>query len=235
MLVIVAMLAFSVRLVDFAMGVSSMSGIAFAEEKKTPEMEEAGDTKMKLAMSTPPEENEPEEGGGEEPEGEDITPTAPIAVPSNGIEWRDAKDEAVVKSDVKQDVLNDITARKEALNTRERELIAREALLKAAEQELDQKYRELTVLRNQIEGLLEKQSEEEEARVVSLVKIYEGMKPKNAANIFNTLDLDVLIQVMSKMSERKLSPILASMDAERARTVTIMLAEERQLPRLPKN
>ena len=85
------------------------------------------------------------------------------------------------------------------------------------------------------EKLLEDQSEEEKARIASLVKIYEGMKPKEAARIFDTLDLDILVNVVSQMSERKLSPVLASMNPERARTVTIMLAEQKTLPEMPEN
>jgi flagellar motility protein MotE (MotC chaperone) len=90
-------------------------------------------------------------------------------------------------------------------------------------------------LRREIENLLQKQSEEEMARINSLVKIYQGMKPKDAARIFDTLDLDILVVVVSKMSERKLSPVLAAMNPERARTVTIMLAEQKQLPSLPQS
>jgi flagellar motility protein MotE (MotC chaperone) len=116
---------------------------------------------------------------------------------------------------------------------REKALATRQALLEAAERELDQKVRELTVLRTEIEGLMVKQTEEEKARTQSLVRIYEGMKAKDAARIFNTLDTDVLLQVMTQMSERKSSPILAEMDPERARTVTILMAQQQQLPALP--
>jgi flagellar motility protein MotE (MotC chaperone) len=114
-------------------------------------------------------------------------------------------------------------------------MVTREALLRAAEQEIDRKYNELAQLRGEIEKLLQKQSDEEQARIVSLVKIYEGMKPADAARIFDTLDIDVLMQVMSKMSERKLSPVMAAMNPERAKTMTIMLAEQKQLPSLPAN
>ena len=55
----------------------------------------------------------------------------------------------------------------------------------------------------EIQDLLKQQSEEEKARIASLVKIYEGMKPKDAARIFNTLDTDILLDVVGKMSERK--------------------------------
>lgn len=144
--------------------------------------------------------------------------------------WRDAGEDAVVESPVKEALYKDIAERRQAVEKREGELSQREALLKAGERELDQKLRELTAIRNEIEGLLAKQSEEEKTRVDSLVKIYEGMKAVDAARIFNTLDTDVLIQVMSKMSERKSAPILAAMSPERARTVTLLLAQQQQLP-----
>lgn len=74
----------------------------------------------------------------------------------------------------------------------------------------------------------------EEDRITSLVKIYEGMKPKEAATIFNTLDMDVLLSVISRMSERKSSPVLAAMAPDKARLVTIRLAAQRKLPDMPK-
>ena len=46
-------------------------------------------------------------------------------------------------------------------------------------------------------------------------------------------DLDILVEVISRMSERKVSPVLAAMNPERARTITIMLAEQKSLPELP--
>ena len=83
-----------------------------------------------------------------------------------------------------------------------------------------------------METLLEKQSEEEKKRIESLVRIYEGMKPKDAARILNTLEIDILINVMERMSERRSGPILAEMDSERAREVTTLLAERKRLPDL---
>lgn len=148
-------------------------------------------------------------------------------------EWKDAGDSEVDLSTVKMEMFQDLSERRKKLDNLEKDLNAKDALLKAAEQEIDRKYQELTKLKTEIEGLLGKQSEEEQKRVTSLVKVYEGMKPKDAARIFDTLDLDVLVAVMSKMSERKLAPVMAAMNPERARTVTIMLAEQKNLPTLP--
>ena len=160
-----------------------------------------------------------------------VTPAPDVDVPD--VEWRDASDQELDYSNVRMEMFDDLSERRKMLDKREKELMTREALLRAAEKEIDRKYQELNGLRTQIEELLQQQSEAEQARITSLVKIYEGMKPKDAARIFDTLDLDVLLAVMAEMSERKLSPILAAMNPERARTITIMLAEQKKLPELP--
>ena len=115
---------------------------------------------------------------------------------------------------IKLEMFEDLSKRSAELEKIEEDLRMREALLKAAEQELDRKVQELTNLRKEIEELLELQSGKEQERIDSLVKIYEGMKPKDAARIFDTLDLDVLVMVMSKMSERKVALVLAAMNPE---------------------
>ena len=127
-------------------------------------------------------------------------------------------------------VLQSLSKRRDELDKRERLIGDREALLTAAGQEVDHKIAELNRLKGEIEALLGKQQKMEEERLASLVKIYEGMKPKEAATIFNTLDLDVLLEVISRMNERKASPILAAMDPDKARIVTIRLSEKEKLP-----
>lgn len=128
------------------------------------------------------------------------------------------------------EVLQSLARRREEIEKREQKLAAQEALLKAAEQEVDRKIAELNKLRSELESLLGQQQTMEDDRIASLVKIYENMKPKEAAAIFNTLDMDVLLAVISKMAERRSSPIIANMDTDRARLVTIRLAEQRKLP-----
>lgn len=130
-------------------------------------------------------------------------------------------------------LLEQLSDRRRTLDKREQDLMQREALLKAAQAELKDKYAELDGLRQEIKRLLDQQSEAEESRLRSLVKVYEGMKPAEAAGILNTIDITILMQVMGRMSERKLSPILASMDPERAREVTIRLARQKKLPDAP--
>lgn len=147
--------------------------------------------------------------------------------------WTDALDTDLELPELRVEMFKELITRREELDKRQRILQQREALLRAAEQELERKYEELTQLKSEIGALLEEQSAAELARIKSLVKTYEGMKAKDAARIFNTLSMDVLIEVMSQMSERKTAPIIAAMETERARQVTVLLAEQKKLPSLP--
>lgn len=230
MLIMVAILAFSVRLVDFVTGVRDISGAAIAAVGSAPAS--PVEDEMKLAAAEPEMENTP---GTAEPEMAEDDEPVKFGDEAESIEWRDASDTDIGVSEVKMEMFEDLAARRKNLEKKERMLVTREALLRAAEQELERKYQEMSALRNEIEALLEDQSEEEKERIQSLVKIYEGMKAKDAARIFDTLDIDVLVNVMSRMSERKIAPILAAMNPERARSVTIMLAEQKSLPELPQN
>ncbi len=160
-------------------------------------------------------------------------PSLGNVAPKKEEEWKGSDDLDDEYSDVKMEMFSDLAKRRKDLESKEKELVMREALLKAAQTELEQKYTELTTIKTDIETLLKAQTEQEDKRITSLVKIYEGMKAKDAARIFDSLEMDVLLQVVTKMSERKTAPILAAMDPEKARNLTILLAEQNKLPDLP--
>lgn len=235
MLLIVAVLCFTIRLGDFA----RHAGSAFAQQ----EVKAEDETKPPpLPAEKTPETKAEIKAETEKPAPAEAKP-ADVTLPTiakkgenpakEGQAWRDAGEEDFTYSGVQEGLYRDLTKRREDLEKREKALTTREALLEAAEREMDQKVRELTALRTQIEGLMVKQTEEEKARAQSLVKIYEGMKAKDAARIMNSLETDVLLQVLTAMSERKSAPILAEMDPERARTVTVLMAQQQALPQLP--
>jgi flagellar motility protein MotE (MotC chaperone) len=225
LLVVVASLAFVVRVGDAALQVKSLSGSAFAqgEPAKAEEKKVAEEAKDATPPAEPPA---PEVKAAEKPGAIELPSAAPPA-------WSDAADADIDYSNLRKELYQDLLQRRQQLDDKEKSLAQREALLDAGKQEIDKKVQELTGLRDEIQNLLKKQTDEETARIASLVKIYEGMKPKDAARIFNTLDMDILLEVVAKMSERKSAPIIAAMDAERARGLTTMLAEQKKLPELP--
>jgi flagellar motility protein MotE (MotC chaperone) len=133
-------------------------------------------------------------------------------------------------SDAEIGMLQDLAARRKELDARERELETRGGLLTAAETRIDEKVAELKALQAKIEGLLKEYETQEKANMSSLVKIYEKMKPKDAARILEKLDMDILLDVVERMREAKSAPILSQMDPVKAKAVTAELAQRRQLP-----
>jgi flagellar motility protein MotE (MotC chaperone) len=126
-------------------------------------------------------------------------------------------------SDSEIERLQSLAARRDALDAREAGLAEREALIAAAEKRMDEKLVELKAVETQIRAALSEQQATAE-QMASLVKIYETMKPKDAARIFNQLDFAVLIEVVGGMREAKSAPILAAMDPGKAKLDTVALA-----------
>lgn len=142
-----------------------------------------------------------------------IRPTDPL----------DLSDEEIV-------LLQQLGQRRKEIEQRAREIEQRAALLEAAEQRIDDKVEELKQLQAAIQEMLVQHSEQEEDQLRSLVKIYENMKPKDAARIFEQLDMLVLLEVVDRMNERRVAPILAKMNPSKAQEVTLELAQRRELP-----
>lgn len=201
--------------------VETAAGDAAKEEKPTEKTQEPPAKPAEAKKETVPAEEK-------KPAAED----AALGDPPKE-EWKGPEDLDDEYSDVKMQLFEDLSKRRKELDAREKELAMRDALLKAAQAELEQKTTELGNIKADIESLLKQQTQQEDKRILSLVKIYEGMKAKDAARIFDSLEMDVLLQVITRMSERKTAPIIAAMNPDKARTLTIMMAEQNKLPELP--
>ena len=136
------------------------------------------------------------------------------------------------------EILQNLSRRREELDSREQGIAAREALLAAAEKRIESRIGELKALEAKLTALADQRGEEEEKRLRGLVKVYESMKPADAARIFQELDMPVLLDVAERMKEAKLGPILAQMNPQKARAMTVELAGRRNAaeaaPALPK-
>jgi len=129
------------------------------------------------------------------------------------------------------EILMRLAERRDELEARNRELEAREGLLRAAEIRIERKVAELEDLRGVIEERIQVFDTQQEKKLGSLVKIYENMKPKDAAKIFEDLEMTTLLEVAERMKERKLAPVMAKMNPERAREITVELRDLRELPK----
>ena len=121
-------------------------------------------------------------------------------------------------------VLQSLGARRGQLDQRESDLSTQLALIAAAEAKLDAKIKTLTGLKGDVQGLLTQSSTKEAAEIDRLVKVFEGMKAKDAAPRMVLLDDSVRIPIAAKMKERALSSIIALMPAPEAKRLTESLA-----------
>ena len=127
-------------------------------------------------------------------------------------------------------LLQQLSDRRAEIEKREQEIDQRMGLLAAAEARIDNKIRQLRAFQETIEELIVTYDDQQEQKTQSLVRIYENMKPKDAARIFEDLDMDTLLLVAERMKERKLADIMANMNSTRARDITVELSRLRELP-----
>src|ERR1700742_1760451 len=121
-------------------------------------------------------------------------------------------------------ILERLQARRQELEARQREIDIRESLLKAAEKRIETKVEEMKALETRASAANDQKAEAENARFKSIVTMYEGMKPKDAAKVFDRLDMGVLIEIASQIAPRKMSDIMGLMQADAAERLTVELA-----------
>jgi flagellar motility protein MotE (MotC chaperone) len=126
------------------------------------------------------------------------------------------------------EMLEDLVKRREEIDRREAELEQREAILQAAERRIQQQVDELKGLQSAVQSAIAKYDDQEQARRQSLVRMFQNMKPTEAARIFEQMELPVLLELVEAMNERRAAPILAQMNPIRAQQVTAELARRRQ-------
>jgi flagellar motility protein MotE (MotC chaperone) len=121
-------------------------------------------------------------------------------------------------------ILERLQERRQDVEARQRELDMREQLLRAAEKRIEARIGELKDLEERVTAAQQKRDDAEAQRFKSVVTMYENMKAKDAARIFDRLDMRVLGDVARAMNPRRLGDVLALMSPEAAERLTIELA-----------
>jgi flagellar motility protein MotE (MotC chaperone) len=149
----------------------------------------------------------------------------PAAVPEVG------KAEAVMHSEQGQAVspseraiLERLQSRRQELEARAREIDIRESLMKAAEKRVEARVEELKAIESRITVTTQQKNEADAARFKGIITMYEGMKPKDAAKVFDRLEMPVLFEIASQIAPRKMADILGLMAPEVAERLTVEMA-----------
>jgi flagellar motility protein MotE (MotC chaperone) len=151
------------------------------------------------------------------------------AAPSADAGAPDTKDTEEI-TPAEMEVLKQLAARRDELDKRAKDLDRREELTKVAEQRLDQKFKEMETLRVQLQTMVDQINGAQSAQLENLVKIYETMKPEDAAKIFENLDMPILLGVIQRMKPKSTAPIMAKMAPDKAKELTVALTKQGQLP-----
>jgi len=121
-------------------------------------------------------------------------------------------------------ILERLQSRRQEIEARQREIDIRESLLKSAEKRIEGKVEEMKAVESRITATQAEQKAAEAQRLKGLVTMYEGMKPKDAARVFDRLEMGVLIEIASAIAPRKMSDILGLMSSEAAERLTVEMA-----------
>lgn len=121
-------------------------------------------------------------------------------------------------------VLERLQARRQEIETRAREIDIRENLMKSAEKRIEDRIEEMKATEARIAAADLQKNEAEAARFKGIVVMYENMKPKDAAKVFDRLDIGVLFEIASQIAPRKMADILGQMQPEAAERLTVELA-----------
>jgi flagellar motility protein MotE (MotC chaperone) len=121
-------------------------------------------------------------------------------------------------------ILERLQARRQELEARAREIDIRESLLKAAEKRIESRVEEMKAVEARVTTATTQKTEADAARFKGIITMYEGMKPKDAAKVFDRLEMSVLFEIASQIAPRKMSDILGLMQPESAERLTIEMA-----------
>lgn len=186
--------------------------------------------------ATPPSDKPAGEGGGEktsEPPASPSSPPSPAGDEgSMAAGGRGLNAGARIFSPVELDILQNLDARRIQLETWQKDVEIKENLLTTVEKRIDEKISQIDTMKKELSDMITVYNNEQDSKIKSLVKIYENMKPRDAARIFDEVEMPVLLLVIDRMSEKKAAPILAAMDPKKAKQLTVELAEARRLQSL---
>jgi len=149
-------------------------------------------------------------------------PAAEAPKPDGVVVFPDQNPQSVSPSE--RAILERLQARRQELEQRAREIEIRESLLKSAEKRIEGRVEEAKATEAKISTATGQKAEQDSARFKGIIIMYENMKPKDAAKVFDRLEMSVLYEIASQIAPRKMSDILGLMQPEAAERLTVELA-----------
>lgn len=115
------------------------------------------------------------------------------------------------------------------LGKRKDELDRREQAIADMEAKLDQRVKELATLEASLKTMLDQAQQTKDEKLKHLIDVYTNMKPKQAAEVLETLDERIAVKILAGMKGRQAGEILTGVSAKKAATLSEQLTRL-QLP-----
>jgi flagellar motility protein MotE (MotC chaperone) len=121
-------------------------------------------------------------------------------------------------------LLRAIAERGRQLDAWSSDLADRARMFEVIEARAREQVQALRAEREALETTLARVDREAEAEIARLVEIYENMKPKEAARIFEAMPAAVAAGFVRRMAEKKAALVMGNLTAEHAYAITLALA-----------
>lgn len=99
---------------------------------------------------------------------------------------------------------------------------------KPEEKKDDKKSKDVKVSQKELEEQMKAREAAEKKRISKLARIYDNMKPEEAAKALNDVSLDTVVLILQKMNEANAGQVIAKMEPSKAARVTQMLFDGQQ-------
>ncbi|WP_416877236.1 MotE family protein [Litorimonas sp.] len=110
------------------------------------------------------------------------------------------------------------------LNERQVEMAKRETALKALETKVEKDVASLDVTQKTIQAQIDKMEKVAQDDITHLVEMYKTMKPKKAAEIFNSMDAGFAAGFLREMDSTQAGLIMSEMGARKSYEISLIIA-----------
>lgn len=94
-----------------------------------------------------------------------------------------------------------------------------------ADDKKDDKKKKVTLTKKEIEAQMKEREAAEKKRVTKIAKLYDNMKPEDAAADLEPLNDDVVVLILQRMEEGNAANVLSAMSPDRAARLTQLMYE----------
>lgn len=94
-----------------------------------------------------------------------------------------------------------------------------------ADDKKDDKKKKVTLTKKEIEAQMKEREAAEKKRVTKIAKLYDNMKPEDAAADLEPLNDDVVVLILQRMEEGNAANVLSAMTPDRAARITQLMYE----------